>query len=127
MGRSREGGRSLQRDCREGGRSLQTERDCRDGGRSLQTERDCREGKREIAERESLSYDTNETVLKGAFERYGEIHEAVKVICDHTSAKSKGFGFVWFCLESEASRALQEMDDQLLDGRNIRVVYAKKG
>lgn len=73
-----------------------------------------------------LSYDTNETVLKDAFEQHGELIE-VKVICDHVSGKSKGYGFVQFTSENTASKALEEMDGQLLDGRNIRVHYAHKG
>ncbi|XP_043688170.1 glycine-rich RNA-binding protein 4, mitochondrial-like isoform X4 [Telopea speciosissima] len=74
----------------------------------------------------SLSYDTNEIVLKEAFGQYGEI-TGVKVICDHKSGRSKGYGFVRFTAESAASIALQKMDGQLLDGRNIRVHYAHKG
>eukprot|EP00268_Persea_americana_P016306 TRINITY_DN17726_c0_g1_i1.p1 TRINITY_DN17726_c0_g1~~TRINITY_DN17726_c0_g1_i1.p1 ORF type:complete len:134 (-),score=25.67 TRINITY_DN17726_c0_g1_i1:809-1210(-) len=73
-----------------------------------------------------LSYDTNETVLKDAFGAHGDIVE-VKVICDHVTSKSKGYGFVQFTSEWEASIALQLMDGQLLDGRNIRVDYANKG
>ncbi|XP_076946478.1 glycine-rich RNA-binding protein 4, mitochondrial-like [Bidens hawaiensis] len=72
-----------------------------------------------------LSYDTNEPVLKEAFEQHGEIIE-VKVICDHKSGKSKGYGFVHFVSEDSASKALAEMDDQVLDGRNIRIEYAHK-
>ncbi|XP_024981079.1 glycine-rich RNA-binding protein 4, mitochondrial isoform X7 [Cynara cardunculus var. scolymus] len=72
-----------------------------------------------------LSYDTNEPVLKDAFGQHGEIIE-VKVICDHKSGKSKGYGFVHFVSEDSASKALAEMDDQLLDGRNIRIQYANK-
>ncbi|KAJ8631678.1 hypothetical protein MRB53_025001 [Persea americana] len=60
-----------------------------------------------------LSYDTNETVLKDAFGAHGDIVE--------------GYGFVQFTSEWEASIALQLMDGQLLDGRNIRVDYANKG
>ncbi|XP_019164163.1 PREDICTED: glycine-rich RNA-binding protein 4, mitochondrial-like isoform X1 [Ipomoea nil] len=81
-----------------------------------------------------LSYDTNEAVLKGAFESHGELIEGyivlrvlVKVICDHKSGKSKGYGFVKFESETAASKALKEMDGQLLDGRSIRVHYAQKG
>ncbi|KAJ9701680.1 hypothetical protein PVL29_006870 [Vitis rotundifolia] len=73
-----------------------------------------------------LSYDTNETILKDAFGQYGEIIE-VKVICDHVSGKSKGYGFVQFTSEDDAHIALKEMDGQSLDGRNIRVTYAHKG
>ncbi|RVW34287.1 Glycine-rich RNA-binding protein 4, mitochondrial [Vitis vinifera] len=84
-----------------------------------------------------LSYDTNETILKDAFGQYGEIIEgnmaivlsrlAVKVICDHVSGKSKGYGFVQFTSEDDTHIALKEMDGQSLDGRNIRVTYAHKG
>ncbi|XP_071717717.1 glycine-rich RNA-binding protein 4, mitochondrial-like [Rutidosis leptorrhynchoides] len=70
-----------------------------------------------------LSYDTNEPVLKDVFGQHGEIIE-VKVICDHKSGKSKGYGFVNFTSEDSASKALAEMDGQLLDGRNIRIQYA---
>ncbi|KAK1437068.1 hypothetical protein QVD17_02853 [Tagetes erecta] len=72
-----------------------------------------------------LSYDTNEPVLKEAFGQHGEIIE-VKVICDHKSGKSKGYGFVHFISEDSASKALAEMDGRVLDGRNIRIQYANK-
>lgn len=36
-----------------------------------------------------------------------------KVICDHVSSKSKGYGFVQFVHESDASIALNEMNDQV--------------
>ncbi|KAK1390758.1 glycine-rich RNA-binding protein 4, mitochondrial-like [Heracleum sosnowskyi] len=61
-----------------------------------------------------LSYDTNETVLKDAFDRHGEIIE-VKVICDRVSGKSQGYGFVQFTSENAANKALEEMNDKLLD------------
>ncbi|XP_021278721.1 glycine-rich RNA-binding protein 4, mitochondrial-like [Herrania umbratica] len=73
-----------------------------------------------------LSYDTNETVLKDAFEEHGEIIE-VRVICHHVSGKSRGYGFVRFASEAAADAALKEMHSQVLDGRNIRVEYAHKG
>lgn len=73
-----------------------------------------------------LSYDTNEPVLKDTFGKHGEIIE-VKVICDHMSGKSKGYGFVKFTSETEASTALKEMNGQLLDGRQIRLEFAHKG
>ncbi|KAF5933198.1 hypothetical protein HYC85_029369 [Camellia sinensis] len=59
-----------------------------------------------------LSYDTNESVLKDAFGQHGEIIEAVKVICDHVTGKSKGYGFVQFNSETAAGTALREMDGE---------------
>lgn len=38
----------------------------------------------------------------------------VKVICDHKSGKSKGYGFVKFTSETEASTSLKEMDGQVI-------------
>ncbi|KAL3625890.1 hypothetical protein CASFOL_030419 [Castilleja foliolosa] len=73
-----------------------------------------------------LSFDTNESILKDAFGQMGEIIE-VKVICDRVSGKSKGYGFVNYSSQEAASKALKEMDGQLLDGRNIRIHHAHKG
>ncbi|XP_010455671.1 PREDICTED: glycine-rich RNA-binding protein 4, mitochondrial-like [Camelina sativa] len=71
-----------------------------------------------------LSYDTNEPVLKSEFEKFGEVIE-VKVICDHKSGKSKGYGFVLYHSEEAAANALASMNNQLLEGRNIRIAYAQ--
>ncbi|KAG9453621.1 hypothetical protein H6P81_006525 [Aristolochia fimbriata] len=72
-----------------------------------------------------LSYDTNEVVLKEAFEEHGKVLH-VNVVCYRKTAKSKGYGFVKFASEAEATTALQKMDGQLLDGWNLRVSYANK-
>ncbi|KAK7263015.1 hypothetical protein RJT34_30599 [Clitoria ternatea] len=73
-----------------------------------------------------LSFNTNEPVLRGAFGQHGEIIE-VKVICNHVSGKSKGYGFVRFISETAAATARKEMHGQIVDGRRIRVSYAHKG
>ncbi|CAH8354161.1 unnamed protein product [Eruca vesicaria subsp. sativa] len=70
-----------------------------------------------------LNYDTNEPILKNEFEKYGEVIN-VRVICDHKSGKSKGYGFVLFDSEEAAATALASMNNQLLEGRHIRVAYA---
>ncbi|XP_013608794.1 PREDICTED: glycine-rich RNA-binding protein 2-like isoform X1 [Brassica oleracea var. oleracea] len=49
----------------------------------------------------------------------------VRVICDHMSGKSKGYGFVLFDSEEAAASALASMNNQLLEGRQIRVEYAR--
>ncbi|KAK4483132.1 hypothetical protein RD792_010312, partial [Penstemon davidsonii] len=59
-----------------------------------------------------LSYDTNESILKQAFEEYGEVIEA-KVICDRVSGKSRGYGFVHYTEETAASKALKDMDGKV--------------
>lgn len=41
------------------------------------------------------------------------MYVTVKVICDRITGKSKGYGFVQFCMESEATNALPKMDGQV--------------
>ncbi|KAK7341716.1 hypothetical protein VNO80_24653 [Phaseolus coccineus] len=72
-----------------------------------------------------LSWDTNEPILRDAFEQHGEIIE-VRVICDHVTGKSRGYGLVRFVSETTAATARKEMNGQILDGRRIRVSYAHK-
>mmetsp|Transcript_1791 Transcript_1791/g.2733 ORF Transcript_1791/g.2733 Transcript_1791/m.2733 type:complete len:149 (+) Transcript_1791:83-529(+) len=70
-----------------------------------------------------LAWETTEASLREAFGKYGRIEEA-KVINDHETGRSRGFGFVTFSEPSEADAALREMNDQELDGRPIRVDHA---
>ncbi|CAJ1933030.1 unnamed protein product [Sphenostylis stenocarpa] len=59
-----------------------------------------------------LSYDTNEPILRDAFDKHGEITE-VRVICDHVTGKSRGYGFVRFVSETIAATARKEMNGQV--------------
>lgn len=43
----------------------------------------------------------------------------VKVICDQVTSKSKGYGFVQFSSEKEATSALQKMDGEVLQNINL--------
>ncbi|KAI4389275.1 hypothetical protein MLD38_001516 [Melastoma candidum] len=70
-----------------------------------------------------LSYATDDISLKETFSSYGEIIEA-RVIMDRETGRSKGFGFVSFTSQDEASSAMQDMDGKDLHGRRIRVNYA---
>ncbi|GAB2274324.1 hypothetical protein Dimus_009089 [Dionaea muscipula] len=63
-----------------------------------------------------LSYHTNETLLRDAFIQHGEIIE-VRVICNHVTSNSKGYGFVKFASENAAASALKEMNGQVDLGR----------
>ncbi|XP_059640220.1 glycine-rich RNA-binding protein 3, mitochondrial isoform X1 [Cornus florida] len=72
-----------------------------------------------------ISYNTDDTSLREAFSKYGEVVEA-RVIMDRESGRSRGFGFVSFTNSEEASSAIQAMDGQELHSRTIRVNYANE-
>lgn len=70
-----------------------------------------------------LAWGTNNDSLKNAFSKFGNPTEC-KVVVDKVTGKSKGFGFVAFESQEEATQALEGMNNQMLDGRTIKVDYA---
>ncbi len=72
----------------------------------------------------NLSFDSNESDLKGLFEGYGEV-ESAKVITDQFTGRSRGFGFIEMSNREEGLKAIQELDSKDLHGRNLKVNEAK--
>lgn len=72
-----------------------------------------------------LSWDTTDDGLRSAFETFGEVREA-KVITDRETGRSRGFGFVTYADSGAASKAIEEMNGTILDGRSIRVDEAQQ-
>ena len=62
--------------------------------------------------------------MRELFTSYGELEE-VKLIIDRMTGRSKGFGFVKFVNEDDAARALEELNEKEVDGRNIKVTVAR--
>lgn len=62
--------------------------------------------------------------LKELFSSYGEIEDAI-VMSDIDSGRSRGFGFVTFKEESSAEKAIAEMNQKNVEGREIKVTEAK--
>ena len=71
----------------------------------------------------NLSWSANEEDLTTFFSNYGEI-EAVKLIRDRDSGKSRGFAFVRFTTTEAAKGALQA-NDQMIHNRALRVRVAE--
>lgn len=71
-----------------------------------------------------LNFDTQELDLQDAFEEYGEV-DSVKIIMDKFTGKSKGFGFVEMPDDREGQAAIDGLNDQEFDGRNIVVKKAE--
>lgn len=67
-----------------------------------------------------LSWDTDDAALRAAFAPFGEIVEA-KVVTERETGRSRGFGFVSYTNEANATDARNKMNGQLLDGRNLKV------
>lgn len=72
----------------------------------------------------SLSYSATDSQLEEHFSKSGKVLSA-KVITDRYSGQGKGFGFVEMSTEEEAKKAMKELNDTTLDGRNIVVKEAK--
>ena len=58
------------------------------------------------------------------FERYGDIGD-VHIPRDRHTRQSRGFGFVRFVSRKDADYAISKMDGRYVDGREIRVSFAK--
>ena len=71
----------------------------------------------------NLSFQTKEEELKTIFDKYGEV-ETVKIITDRYSGRSKGYGFVEMPVEAEALKAIDELNDMEVNGRNLVVKKA---
>ncbi len=72
-----------------------------------------------------LSWNTDDRSLNDAFSKHGEVTEA-KVIMERETGRSRGFGFVTFANASDATAAIDALDGQQLDGREVRVNLAQE-
>jgi RNA recognition motif-containing protein len=72
----------------------------------------------------NLSYSMTEDSLQKMFEKHGEVVSA-KIIMDKYSGRSKGFGFVEMANKDEGEKAIQELNESEVEGRNIRVNFAR--
>lgn len=72
----------------------------------------------------NLTDNVTDEDLEGIFEEYGKI-KSYKVVKDIFSGKSKGFGFVEMYSDTEAKKAIDELNLAELDGKVIRVNQAR--
>ena len=72
----------------------------------------------------SLPWSANDEDLQTAFAPHGNVISA-KVVTDKETRRSRGFGFVEFENETEATAAIQALNGSELKGRNIIVSEAK--
>lgn len=72
----------------------------------------------------NLSYKMTEDSLKELFEQHGEV-TSVKIIRDRETGRAKGFGFVEMSDKEKAENAIKKLDGAEVEGRNIKVNFAK--
>jgi RNA recognition motif-containing protein len=72
----------------------------------------------------SLAFSATDDDLAQFFAAAGQVVSA-KVIIDHDTNRSKGFGFVEMSTDEEAQTAIQTLDGKELAGRAVNVSEAK--
>ncbi|XP_057540392.1 polyadenylate-binding protein RBP45 [Amaranthus tricolor] len=68
-----------------------------------------------------LAADVTDVMLQEAFRTHYPSVKSAKVITDHITGRSKGYGFVKFADESEQQRAMTEMNGAVLSTRPMRI------
>ena len=71
----------------------------------------------------NLSFQTTETDVTDAFAHCGAV-EAVSIITDRDTGRSKGFGFVTMS-DEDAEKAIAQLNGSQLDGRALTVNEAR--
>ena len=71
-----------------------------------------------------IAWATTEDALKNHFAQAGSVVSA-NIITDKYSGRSRGFGFVEMATDEEAQKAIELLNGQPLDGRNLIVNVAK--
>jgi RNA recognition motif-containing protein len=72
----------------------------------------------------NLSFSIGEAELRELFEQKGAV-EAVTVMRDTDTGRSRGFAFVEMATEEAAQKAIAELNAFAVDGRNLTVNEAK--
>ncbi len=72
----------------------------------------------------NLPHSATEQTLQDTFSQCGTV-DSVNVITDRDTGQSRGFGFVEMSSDSEAQKAIQELNGFSLDGHEIIVNEAK--
>ena len=72
----------------------------------------------------NLSYQTTEDELRDLFAKFGDVVSS-KLIEDKFTGQSKGFGFVEMSNNSEAQKAMDELNGRDVNGRSMTVNQAR--
>lgn len=73
----------------------------------------------------NLSWGIDTAKLEEIFAPFGTVTDAI-VLTDRETGRSRGFGFVTFESAEEAEKAIAELNETEVEGRNIVVNVAKE-
>ena len=71
-----------------------------------------------------LPYSVSDQELRDLFTAHGTV-ESANVVTDRYTSRSRGFGFVEMSTQEEAEKAIAELNNSQLEGRNLTVNIAK--
>jgi cold-inducible RNA-binding protein len=72
----------------------------------------------------NLPYETGEQDLQTLFSQAGSV-ESVSVMRDMATGRARGFAFVEMSTDQEAQKAIDQLNDHQLGGRNLTVNEAR--
>ncbi|MBN2703400.1 MAG: RNA-binding protein [Pontiellaceae bacterium] len=72
----------------------------------------------------NLSYSTTEDSLEELFQQAGTVVKC-ELMLDKFTSRSRGFAFIEMATHEEAQNAVDMLNEQNLDGRNLRVNIAR--
>ncbi len=73
----------------------------------------------------NLAWSATEDSLRSLFGKHGTVMDCF-IIRDRLSGRSKGFGFVEFQDDAAAQEAISSLNEQVFEGRNLRVNTANE-
>ncbi len=72
----------------------------------------------------NLSFDSTEGDIRGLFEEFGSV-ASVNLIMDRETGRPRGFGFVEMNDDAEANAAMEKLNGQEFQGRNLNINEAR--
>lgn len=72
----------------------------------------------------NIFFGMEESDLEALFAAYGSVTSA-RIIYDRESGRSRGFGFVEMSNDDEAKKAIEELDNKEISGRNLHINEAR--
>jgi RNA recognition motif-containing protein len=71
----------------------------------------------------NLSYQRDRNGLKSMFSKFGRIKN-IKIVVEPKSNQSRGMAFVEMATNDEAKRAIETLNQQIVDGRTVKASWA---